>query len=363
MARKKDKTHGLASARAGILTKDKHSTAITKPNNAKSKLPAIDSTLKHHPSRPPKATNAHQPVSLHDGLPSKSGHKNKAMPQTSTKDGRVHSTDRLAINKRPRDDELEKDPGIPDKRPKLNDNAGLGHRPDINAMDNPIDNIDSSAVNSNATAEIPLRSLPAKVQHLRDKYDFSTMSILSSSKIESRVRNLLERTGRFSFAESGTKPGVVILTAKAKAAAKMCSIVEIAKEQIKKEKGNYWQYSTAHSELVELRPKEIERTGERTLAEWDEKQAGESIPKTKIRSEKESAFGKEQDLGPGIEEEEDDDDDEDTDGAFETMIQPKERNSEMMMGDSGDGEKVRNTPVMTIFFARVPVPGLKDIYG
>ena len=362
MARKKDKSHGPGSAHKVALTNDNHST-ITKANGAKFKLPANDSTKKHHLPRPLEAAKAQPRAPAYDGLQSKSGHKDKAMPQTNIQHGPDQSTDRLTTNKRPRIDEVEKSPDIPDKRPKLNNSADSAQSPDNNATVDIMNTTDSSGMHtmSRATTVTPMQSLPAEVQHLKDKYDFSTMSIISSSKIESRVRNLLDKTSKFSFTKPGNKPEVVILTAKAKAASKMCSIVEIAKGQIEKEKGRYWQYSSVHAELLELKPKKVELAGGRTLADWDDKRGA---PETIASSEKENAFGKEQEPGPDIDEDDDVDDvDDDMDEAFETMIEPKERERGVRTEDREGGKKVRDIPFMTIFFARVPVPGLKEIYG
>ena len=49
---------------------------------------------------------------------------------------------------------------------------------------------------------------------------------------------------------------------------------------------------------------------------------------------------------------------------FETMVNPKEAvDKGGELSGNGSGTKVRATPVMTIYFARVPVPGLRELYG
>ncbi|KAL9598557.1 MAG: hypothetical protein Q9179_003869 [Wetmoreana sp. 5 TL-2023] len=85
------------------------------------------------------------------------------------------------------------------------------------------------------------------------------MSIISSSKINQKVTNLLARVERSVTASASVKPGVVIVEAKAAAASKMVSVVEIAKADIAKRGGTWYQYSRLRSELLPLKEKQKKR--------------------------------------------------------------------------------------------------------
>lgn len=269
------------------------------------------------------------------------------------------------LKKRPRPDE-EDDDGLTDtvaKRPKINSNTRLIHRSaEPEEHRKPYDaSVTASQAFSTLTVipALPLKT-PAEVLHLQSKYDFTTMSILSSAKIEVKVRNVLFRVGKFSFADVKAKPGVAILHAYADCANKMVSIVEIAKSEIQKEKGRWYQYSKLEGALRSLKLKQPKKGGPgRTIAEWanDKDHTGqnakahnaiqtgeECVDTTKISHEGMAGRG---DHG-------------DTEVYFETMVPPKKGTP--FTPDAGEGKKVRNVPFMTIYFARVSVPGLKALY-
>lgn len=125
----------------------------------------------------------------------------------------------------------------------------------------------SSASNVHATPTTAA-PLPDEVQHLQRQYEFSTMSIISSSKISAKAKTLIERVEKFTFANINAKPGVVVVTAKAAVASKMISVVEIGKGDIAKRGGKWYEYSKLQSELVEVKPKQKQRPlGGRTLAD------------------------------------------------------------------------------------------------
>ncbi|KAI4255247.1 MAG: hypothetical protein L6R42_006827 [Xanthoria sp. 1 TBL-2021] len=211
-----------------------------------------------------------------------------------------------------------------------------------------------TAPSTNSTQADPGPSLPlvpTEIQHLQDKYDISTISIISSSKIHQKVNNLIARVEKFTFANVSAKPGVVVLQAKAASASKMISVVEIAKADIGKRGGKWYEYSKLHSELLESKEKQRRRPQDgRTLADAA---SGRSS----------SANGK---AGPQcIDVDVDVDDDladakghgSDGEAAFETL-------QHQSVGVVANGKsKVRATPIMTIYLACVPVPGLKDLFG
>ncbi|MCJ1454966.1 hypothetical protein MMC28_005319 [Mycoblastus sanguinarius] len=266
------------------------------------------------------------------------------------------STQRLALSKRPSEDNVEEISDQPNKRSKIDSHAEPDERPSHTVE------VSSQNITANNAPDLISTSsidppIPPEVNKLQHKYEFTTMSILSSSKIEQKVRNLLLRVGSFNFADTKARPGIVILHAKANVASKMVSIVEIAKKIIQEENGKWWQYSKLEGQILELKARQAKRTGSgKTLSEWESEHskveataavAGEVLQDAAIQGHQ----GKEgADVDDGSEE------------AFETMSNPKHARS----GAISEGEnrkKVRAVPVMTIYFARVPVPGLKELYG
>lgn len=357
MAGKNDRMHGQRDIRAGTLSKERHDT-IPKSKHAKRKLPDDKDKPKGHPAKRLKADHTHQPLAIHDPCQSGKGQRSKAMPQAHV-DSDVHQP-RPEISKRPRDPDMEETPQIQNKRAKVNENAGPDHRPTVNYENDSDETDDASARNSETASKAQRHSLPVEVQHLVQKYDFSTMSILSSSKIESRVRNLLDKIGKFSFATPGANPGVVVLSAKAEVAGKMGSIVEIAKQKIQEERGKWWQYNKLEGKLTELKPKQTRRAGDGgTLEEWGKEKGHNATTESKAVDKSEHASVEKQGIGGNINE----DRDEDLDEGFETMVNPTLRDCGSTTLGSDSPKKVRQTARMTIFFARIPVPGLKELYG
>ena len=206
--------------------------------------------------------------------------------------------------------------------------------------------------------------LPPALAQLQHKYALATMTFCSSSKINHKVRALLSHMGKFSFADLNAKPGVVVLQAKAPVAAKMVSVVEIAKRQVEKEKGKWWQYSIVEGRLEELkqRPKKNNETksGGRTLKEWQEAQ--KTRPNGEGDAMEEVVKGAETEPEPTAQNaasaQEDDDEE-----AFQTMTNAGNSGKGASLSDVRSRPKVRATPIMTICMARVPVPELKELYG
>ena len=98
------------------------------------------------------------------------------------------------------------------------------------------DNHDGSAATSTVK-----HLLPQGLEHLQSQYRFIAMSVLSSSKIEQKVRNLLLQTKEPEGAEERSKARVVVLIAKGPTMSKLISIVEIAKRAIVVEGGKWFQ--------------------------------------------------------------------------------------------------------------------------
>ncbi len=252
------------------------------------------------------------------------------------------SNNRPSFTKRTRDPDADEVSTQATKRSKKNGNVGSGRHPTTPA--------DVRGPHTNE----PTQSRPSEVRHLQDKYELITMSILSSSKIEQKVRNLLLRISKFNYANTKAKPAVVMLHAKGDVAGKMVSIVEIAKAEMQKENGKLYQYNGLHGETSELKVKEPKRTGGgKTVAEWTKEHPGLENPGLETINE----CGK-YTLGTADRSDDDMEMVDATDDAFETMAPPSRG-----YDTTEARKKIRAYPVLTIYLARVPVPELKDLHG
>ena len=179
-----------------------------------------------------------------------------------------------------------------------------------------------------------------ELDRLEKKYTVATMSIISSVKIEQKVRSLLSHLAHFNYTDIHCKPGVVALHAKANVAGKMISIVEIAKREIQDEKGCWWQYSSCHGELREWKQKGAEAKNNEAITAGDVSNTGHTQG---LRSSRED--GVDLDEADGEEE------------AFQAIL------PEQAAAQVEARKKVRAVPIMTIYMSRVPIPELKAIYG
>ncbi|KAK4695602.1 hypothetical protein P7C71_g2188, partial [Lecanoromycetidae sp. Uapishka_2] len=360
MVRKKDTPKG-----AGVAQQSKANSPLSNGASQNQSIPGL--TKRKHASIQDQEDSSGRPTKVSRTLPA----------QDAVKDSLPSKTALDLSKKRPSpsdgDDELVR---IVGKRPKINSNAGLAHRSvepeEVSPQKSTVNTAtvemitEGSATAAQASATVSMTAalpstIPAEVQHLRSKYDFTTMSILSSAKIEVKVRNVLFRVGKFSFADIEAKPGIVILHAYANCANKMVSIVEIAKGEIQKEKGKWYQYSKLEGELKPLKMTQSKKDREgKTIAEWATEQ-DRTDDKAKTN---ESAEMGEEDMDTGVLAQKDMhgyQDEDDAEVAFETMKPPKKHAS--VFSEVKEKNKVRAVPILTIYLARVPVPGLKELYG
>ncbi len=257
----------------------------------------------------------------------------------------------IAISMHGMDDHTESDMR-PSKRLKPTITEGPTHIISQSARaDLPKEN--AASVEEESSASKAAQTLPPELQQLQSSYEFTSVFIIPSSKIEKSVRKLLLTLEKFSFADLKSKPGVVVLSAKAAGAAKMVSIVEIAKGAIEKDRGKWYQYSRLHGEVTPLNQKPSKRTDRgKALSDWQTEQKRpreESSASSTMQEVEETKLG-----GEGDNEAED---------AFETMGFARAREPNMTTEDHEARSKVRAVPIMTIYMSRVPVPGLKDVFG
>lgn len=358
MARKHKKTAFQGEAIANAPAKG-HRAAITDSARTKRKLSRdVDESQDRSVKR--SRVNSTRPEEPTENLrQSTAGQKAMATPNSDAEEVPLQIAEDLSVNKRQRDENVvEEISQTASKRSRLIGNAGLDHVSQSRTVESGILNpsVISAVTGPDSAHMAEDQVLPPELRHLADQYNFSTMSIISAAKIESRVRNLLERVQKSKFADTKAKPGIVILRVKANVAGKLCSVVELAKQQIETEKGKWWQYNKLHGELLRLKSRRIERTGGgKKLSKRSEIPAGDGITNCKAM-ENDAATGQE---GKTTDEEEDEMEEE----PFEVMTDPKLRERAAIPSQSGNGKKVRATPIMTIMLAMVPVPGLKELYG
>ena len=227
----------------------------------------------------------------------------------------------------------------PAKRLKINAGSAISHTPftEPSATQNPA--CPTEVISTDSPSSVP--SIPTQVQHLQAQYDLSTISIISSSKIHQKVTNLITRLENFTFANTDAKPGVVVLRAKAASASKLISVVEIAKADIAKRGGKWYEYSKLHSELLQFNKK-------KRMQPQDGKPLADAASK-RFTTESGTVENDAVDIEGN--------DSDDGEVAFETL--------QHQSGGAALNEqsKVRATPIMTIYLACVPVPGLKDLLG
>ena len=191
--------------------------------------------------------------------------------------------------------------------------------------------------------------VPSELSHLEEKYDFKAMSIISSSKIKQKTHTLLAHLERSGVADTHAKPEVIVLHSKAPAASKMVSIVEIAKREIQKGEGKWWQYSKLHGVEEEVKEKQRKECG-KTILDCEEKQAARA----------EDSIGETGKTKQGTETAKDEVEEDD---GFE-MMEEKERIPRVPgLGDIEGRKKIRAVPIMTIYMSRIQIPEFKDHFG
>jgi len=168
-------------------------------------------------------------------------------------------------------------------------------------------------------------SLPAITKELARSYELRVTSIISSSKIQKKVKAVLEFLTTSS--EVDMKPRVIILHSKAAPASKLITIAEIAKRELGRDAGVWFQYS-AIGELVTERQADPTRKLMAAVQEGDVNEEGS------------------QDAAGQDEEEE----------GFETMKTPFERAIE-------GKPKIRVVPTLTIYLSRFKIEKLRSMFG
>jgi hypothetical protein len=220
----------------------------------------------------------------------------------------------------------ESEPAPSSKKAKEEHHSG-SRQPQIRSPDTPANGDSSNNMAAGASSANSRQSELPTIPH-----DARSMSIISSSHIQQTVARALEVLSRDpETAPTGSR--VIMLHSKAPVASKMVTIAEIAKREIARAGGKWYQYNKVEQTMVEQKngPKEAS-----SKAGKDKVSAG-GTPRADVAE------------GEGSESEEDT-------TAFETMKTPFERANE---GKS----KVRAVPTMTIYLARDRIDSLRKAYG
>ncbi|KAK3110886.1 hypothetical protein LTR53_014377 [Teratosphaeriaceae sp. CCFEE 6253] len=102
---------------------------------------------------------------------------------------------------------------------------------------------------------------------LAEKYTLIRYSVVSSTQIASRVAAII--SGLTQQTEQGEKPVIVCLTAQAKVASKLVSVVEIAKRDLASKGVRCFQYSALDSRLVDVPRQPRKKANDRTHGDND----------------------------------------------------------------------------------------------
>ncbi|KAL8694752.1 MAG: hypothetical protein Q9218_000678 [Villophora microphyllina] len=193
-----------------------------------------------------------------------------------------------------------------------------------------------------------LSSLPAEIRHFEAQYRFSTVTVISSSKIQQKVNGLLACVEKPRIPNAAAKTGIAIIEAKAAAAAKLISILEIAKAEISKRNGEWYQYSSLRAELLPHKVKQ-KKPSQGLQASNDHANAQDMSNDTSSRHQ----LPTQKIANVGRDMEGDDSDDEAA--AFEILQSHPAADTKL--------GKVRTTPIMTVYFSCESVSSLKDLLG
>lgn len=180
---------------------------------------------------------------------------------------------------------------------------------------------------SNATipSTLPMQPHEELLQELEGKYSIATASVIGSSKINKKVTQVLSHLGHVDLFSQTSKPGVIMVHARANDANKMVTVMEIAKRQMNQAGQPWYQYNRVY-EVADGRGSKGNPSGRR---------ADQTVIENTV-------------LG-GEDEDEDDEEDafEPVETAFERAVREK------------PAEESKTT-YMSIFLSRVPIPELQS---
>ncbi|KAL9040023.1 MAG: hypothetical protein Q9214_004641 [Letrouitia sp. 1 TL-2023] len=177
---------------------------------------------------------------------------------------------------------------------------------------------------------------PSQLYDLQARYNVATISIISSSSINAKIRSLLFHFEQGSASKTSSQQRVVVLRAKAKVASKLITVVEIAKKEIESKKGEWWQYSNVTARYENF-----------TKVEWPLDDQKEPVNRSKEPQK---------DAKPLLD-----------NNSARTLDDSQDEFEEMSLIDPGSRVQGQNklgaVTILTIFLASTSIPKLKELFG
>ncbi|KAL9611633.1 MAG: hypothetical protein Q9167_003748 [Letrouitia subvulpina] len=179
----------------------------------------------------------------------------------------------------------------------------------------------------------------SQLYDLQARYDVATISIISSSSINTKIRSLLFHLEQCGTSKPSSQQRVAILRAKAKVASKLVTIVEIAKKAIESNKGEWWQYSNVTARYE-------------NFTQPERPPDDQKVPTNRSKSlQQDAQTSLDNDSAKPLDDSQDE---------FEEMSIIGCNNK----GNKEQGQnKLRAVTILTIFLASTSIPKLKELFG
>ncbi|KAG8168809.1 hypothetical protein KVR01_001558 [Diaporthe batatas] len=137
------------------------------------------------------------------------------------------------------------------------DGIGGGAKRPASEIDVPETQSSSSDANSNKrqrverststiSSTLPMHPHEELLQELQGKYSIATATVISSSKINKKVTQVLSHLGHVDLFSQTSTPGVMMVHARANDANKMVTVMEIAKRQMNHAGHPWFQYNRVY---------------------------------------------------------------------------------------------------------------------
>ncbi|KAK4214636.1 hypothetical protein QBC37DRAFT_420688 [Rhypophila decipiens] len=178
----------------------------------------------------------------------------------------------------------------------------------------------------------PFRPL---LDRLKLRYEVKPMSVMPSTKIGSHITKVIDHLSRFSPWDQAVLPGVVLLTAKSVASAKLIGIAEVVRRRIEEGEQKWYQYNVLNeTEFVDQPPPPLQRHPQSTAIDLS------VVEDTFMAAD-----------NAGDENEDDDDDD-----YFERLVAATTIHEQAV-----NPTVIKHKPLMAVFISRVPLGELKSL--
>lgn len=170
---------------------------------------------------------------------------------------------------------------------------------------------------------LPMQPHEELLAELKGKYSIVTASVISSSKINKKVTQVLSHLGHVDLFSPSSTPGVMMLHARVSDSGKMVTVMELAKKRMDEANQPWYQYNRVY---------EVSESGMKS------KHASKAFDQTEIENSVVEGH----------------DEDEDEDEAFE----PVETAFDRAVRDKPTSDSKET--YMSVFLSRVPIPELQS---